>query len=242
MTRPTLLLLPGLLCDRTVWLHQAAALSPHATCIVVPDYGDLDAIPAMAQAVLSAAPEGPLMIAGHSMGGRVALEIARLAPQRISRLALLDTGTDPLADGAAGADERARRMALLHAARRHGMRAMGEQWARGMVHPSRVGTPVFESILAMIERSTPDRFQAQLHALLARPDARPVFSTLQCPTLLVCGRQDGWSPLARHEEMQRALPHARLAVIEDSGHMTTMEQPEAVSRALLQWLKEGIRT
>ncbi|HSV81867.1 MAG TPA: alpha/beta hydrolase [Ramlibacter sp.] len=241
MTRPTLLLLPGLLCDRTVWLHQAAALSPHATCIV-PGYDDLDAIPAMAQAVLSAAPEGPLMIAGHSMGGRVALEIARLAPQRVSRLALLDTGTDPLAGGAAGADERARRMALLQTARRDGMRAMGEQWARGMVHPSRVGTPVFESILAMIERSTPDRFQAQLHALLARPDARPVFSALQCPTLLVCGRQDGWSPLARHEEMQRALPHARLAVIEDSGHMTTMEQPEAVSRALLQWLKEGIRT
>lgn len=239
MRRPTLLLLPGLLCDKTVWVHQTEALSPHASCIV-PSYGDLDAIPAMAQSVLSAAPDGPLMIAGHSMGGRVALEIARLVPRRISRLALLDTGTEPIAGAEAGADERARRLALLQTARLHGMRAMGEQWARGMVHPARLGTPVFEAILAMIGRSTPDLFQAQLHALLARPDARSVFSDLRCPTLLVCGRQDNWSPLARHEEMQRALPHSRLSVIEDSGHMTTMEQPEAVSLVLLQWFKQDI--
>lgn len=235
----TLLLLPGLLCDKSVWADQTEALSPHAICIV-PNYGGLDSIPAMAKSVLAAAPEGPLMVAGHSMGGRVALEIARLAPQRVSRLALLDTGTEPIADTQAAAEERAQRMALLQTARRHGMRAMGEQWARGMVHPVRLGTPVFETILAMIGRSTPEIFQAHLHALLGRPDARPVFSGLQCPTLLVCGRQDNWSPLARHEEMQRALPHSRLTVIEDSGHMTTMEQPEAVSRALLQWLKEDL--
>jgi pimeloyl-ACP methyl ester carboxylesterase len=236
-TTPTLLLLPGLLCDKNVWAHQTEALSPHATCIV-PSYGDLDAIPAMAKSVLAAAPEGPLMVAGHSMGGRVALEIARLAPQRVSRMALLDTGTEPIGNSQAAAAERAQRMELLQTARRHGMRAMGEQWARGMVHPARLGTPIFETILAMIGRSTPEIFEAQLHALLGRPDARPVFSGLQCPTLLVCGRQDNWSPLARHEEMQRALPHSRLIVIEHCGHMTTMEQPEAVSQALLQWVKE----
>jgi pimeloyl-ACP methyl ester carboxylesterase len=235
----TLLLLPGLLCDQSVWAHQTETLSPHATCIV-PSYDGLDAIPAMAKSVLAAAPEGPLMVAGHSMGGRVALEIARLAPQRVSRIALLDTGTEPIGNSQAAADERAQRMDLLQIARRRGMRAMGEQWARGMVHPSHREMPVFETILAMIGRSTPDIFQAQLHALLARPDARPVFSGLQCPTLLVCGRQDNWSPLARHEEMQRALPHSRLVVIEDSGHMTTMEQPEAVSQALLQWVNENI--
>lgn len=236
----TLLLLPGLLCDKRVWAYQAEALSSHANCIV-PNYGALDSISAMAKSVLSAAPEGPLMVAGHSMGGRVALEIARQAPRRISRMALLDTGTEPIADAQAAADERAQRMALLQTARHGGMRAMGEQWARGMVHPAHLGTPVFETILAMIERSTPEIFQAQVHALLARPDARPVFSALQCPTLLVCGRQDIWSPLARHEKMQRELPHSRLTVIEDSGHMTPMEQPEAVSLALLQWLKEDTR-
>jgi pimeloyl-ACP methyl ester carboxylesterase len=99
---------------------------------------------------------------------------------------------------------------------------------------------VFEEILAMIERSTPERFAAQQNALLARPDARPVFAALRCPTLLVCGRQDAWSPLERHERMQQALPHARLVVIEDAGHMTTLEQPEAVSSALLQWAEAGL--
>lgn len=237
-TRPLVLLLPGLLCDEAVWAHQRAELSSVADCFA-PDYGELDSLTAMAEAVLAAVPGGPLMVAGHSMGGRVALEIARLAPERVQRLALLDTGTDPLDESAAGADERARRMALLEVARSEGMRSMGRQWARGMVHPSKLATPVFEEILAMIERSTPDRFAAQLHALLARPDARPVFAALQCPTLLACGRQDAWSPFARHEQMQRELGHARLVPIEESGHMTPMEQPEAVSRLLVQWVREG---
>ena len=73
-------------------------------------------------------------------------------------------------------------------------------------------------------------------ALLARPDARPVFNGTRCPALLMCGREDAWSPLARHQQMQALLPAARLTVIEDSGHMTTMEQPQAVSEALAQWL------
>lgn len=235
-TRPLVLLLPGLLCDDAVWTHQRERLSEVADCIV-PDYGESESITAMAQSVLAAVPEGPLMVAGHSMGGRVALEIARLAASRVQRLALLDTGIDPLAEGAAGAGERDRRMALLQVARRDGMRAMGREWARGMVHHSRLGTPLFEQILDMIERSTPDRFAAQLHALLDRPDARPVFQALACPTLLACGRQDAWSPLERHEAMQRLLAAARLVPIEDSGHMTPMEQPEAVSAVLLQWVR-----
>lgn len=239
MNRPALLLLPGLLCDTAVWTHQRAALA-HAVDCCIPDYGELDTITAMAQSVLSAAPHGPLLVAGHSMGGRVALEIVRLAPSRVQGLALLDTGTEPLAQGAAGEDERTRRMALLETARREGMRSMGQQWAPSMVHPGRLGTPVFDDILEMIERSTPERFAAQLHALLGRPDARPVFAALTCPTLLVCGRQDTWSPLERHERMQQALPHAHLVPIENSGHMTTMEQPEAVSRVLLQWVQEDV--
>ncbi|HET6827345.1 MAG TPA: alpha/beta hydrolase, partial [Ramlibacter sp.] len=222
MKRLPLLLLPGLLCDAAVWTHQRAALA-HVVDCSIPDYGDLDTIAAMAEAALAAAPPGPLLVAGHSMGGRVALEIVRLAQSRIQGLALLDTGTEPLAEGMAGEQERARRMALLEIARQEGMRSMGQQWAQSMVHPARVGTPVFEDILAMIERSTPGRFAAQLHALLGRPDARPVFAAVTCPTLLACGRQDTWSPLERHERMQQALPHARLVPVENAGHMTTME-------------------
>lgn len=235
MTRRCVVLLPGLLCDDAVWTAQCEALA-FADC-VVPDYGALDSLTAMARSVLDAVPAPRFALAGHSMGGRVALEIARLAPERVQRLALLDTGLDPLAKGEAGELERHKRMALLRTARERGMRAMGQDWARGMVHPSRLDTPLFEDILAMIERKTPDIFEAQIKALLGRPDAREVFTRLACPVLLLCGRQDAWSPLSRHEQMLALRPASRLAVIEDSGHMSTMEQPLAVSRALGEWVE-----
>ncbi|MDB5743039.1 MAG: alpha/beta hydrolase fold [Polaromonas sp.] len=235
MDKPVLFLLPGLLCDRATWAAQCEALAELADCRV-PVYRTLDSIEAMAAHVLRAAPSGRFALAGHSMGGRVALEVLRRAPERVDRLALLDTGFQGLAPGDAGEKERAGRCQLLSRARAEGMRAMGAQWARGMVHPAQVGTPVFEEILAMIERSTPDMFDAQIRALLNRPDASALLTQIRCPTLLLCGRDDLWSPLARHEDMQRAIPGARLQVIEACGHMTTMEQPQAVSRALAQWL------
>lgn len=233
MSRPTLLLLPGLLCDRAAWEAQVQAL-PDADCIV-PDYGLRDSIAAMARHALAQAAGRHLLVAGHSMGGRVALEMARIAPERIARLALLDTGFQARPSGDAGEAEARERLALLRLAREGGMRAMGARWARGMVHPAHVDTPVFDAILAMLERKTPEVFEAQIRALLARPDARAVLRALRCPTLLVCGRQDAWSPLARHREMQALAPHAELAIVEDAGHMTTMEQPAAVAAALRRW-------
>lgn len=237
MTRPCVVLLPGLMCDAAVWSAQCEALN-FADC-VLPSYGELSSITGMARHVLESAPAQRFSLAGHSMGGRVALEVVRLAPQRVERLALLDTGMDPLAQGDAGRRERDKRMALLQLARDQGMRAMGREWARGMVHPSRLGSPLFEQVLDMIERQTPAIFEAQITALLGRPDARAVLRGLQCPTLLACGRQDAWSPLSRHEEMHALVPGSRLCVIEDSGHMCTMEQPAAVSRALRAWLRGG---
>jgi len=230
------LLLPGLLCDEAVWVQQREALSPIADC-VVPSFGALASIADMAHSVLAAAPSQRFSLVGHSMGGRVALEMARLARDRIERLALLDTGIDAKAPGEAGEREHEGRMALLQLARERGMREMGRQWARGMVHPSRLESPLFEEILDMIERSTPAVFEAQIGALLGRPDAREVLASLRCPTLLMCGRQDGWSPLERHERMQAMLPGSNLVAIEDCGHMSTMEQPQAVSRALAEWLQ-----
>lgn len=235
MERPLLLLVPGLLCDHASWAGQVAALGVVARCQVV-DHGERDGIGDMAAHVLAQAGDERFAIAGHSMGGRVALEVVRQAPQRVLGLALLDTGYQPRALGAAGEQERGSRLALLEIARTRGMRAMGEQWARGMVHPRRVDTPLFGEILAMIERSTPERFEAQIRALLERPDASPLLAAIRCPTLLVCGREDTWSPLARHEEMQRAIAGSVLEVVEDSGHMSPMEQPQAVSAALGAWL------
>ena len=232
--QPTLMLLPGLMCDAAVWAPQVKALS--ARC-VVPTWGLRDSLTAMAQQVLAEAPTESFSVAGHSMGGRVALEVMRLAPQRVERLALLDTGTHPLPAGEAGAKERAGRLALLEIARTEGMRAMGRQWARGMVHPSRLDTPLFESILDMIERSNPAQFAAQINALLTRPDAAPVLPTIQCPTLVLCGRDDAWSPPAQHEAMRDAIAGAELCIIEHCGHMCTMEQPQALNDALAAWLR-----
>lgn len=234
MNRPTVVLLPGLLCDQATWAGQCDALSSSAHC-VVPSYGPRDSIEAMARGVLDEVGVERFALVGHSMGARVALEIMRLAPQRVSRLAVFDTGLDPIAPGVDGERERAQREALVALARGQGMRALGLQWAPGMVLPAHREAPVFERILAMIERKTPDVFAAQVHALLGRPDAREVFASIRCPVLIGCGRQDAWSPLARHEQMQRLLPGSRLVVIEESGHMSPMEQPAAVAQALVAW-------
>lgn len=235
MARPCVVLLPGLLCDAAVWGEQCNALRA-ADCIV-PSFGTLASLTEMALSVIDAVPAERFSLAGHSMGGRVALEIARIAPQRIERFALFDSGLDPIAGGPAGEQELHSRMALLRLARQEGMRTMGRQWALGMVHPARLGTPVFEEILDMIERQTPEIFEAQIQALLNRPNGRDALTRLSCPTLFACGRQDAWSPLSRHEEMQALCPGSRLVIIEDSGHMTTMEQPAAVSEALLDWIQ-----
>ena len=231
---PTVALLPGLLCDEAVWAAQCQAL-PGRRCMV-PSYGRRDSIEAMARGVLDQLPDQHFALAGHSMGARVALEVMRLAPQRVVRLALFDTGLDAIASGPDGERERAQRHALLALARAQGMRAMGLQWAPNMVLPAHRGAPLFERILAMIERQTPEVFELQIRALLGRPDARTVFASIGCPVLIGCGRQDAWSPLARHQQMQRLLPGSRLVVIEDSGHMAPMEQPAAVTRALVEWL------
>lgn len=228
--------LPGLLCDGAVWTEQQAAL-PDYSCHIV-SYGELDSIEAMARHVLDTCPERFVLV-GHSMGGRIALDVVRLAPQRVSHLVLLDTGYQARAEGEAGEQERAGRMALLELARSRGMRAVGERWVQGMVHPARLQQPDFiESILVMLERKTPAIFAAQIRALLNRPDATPVLQQLSCPTLLICGRDDSWSPLARHQDMAALVANAELAVIENSGHMSTMEQPQAVNQALLQWLQK----
>ncbi|MES2980582.1 MAG: alpha/beta hydrolase [Pseudomonadota bacterium] len=230
---PTLMLLPGLVCDAAVWSEQSAALP--ARC-VVPAWGLRNSLSSMAQQVLQEAPTERFALAGHSMGGRVALEVMRMAPHRVERIALLDTGTHPLAEGEAGARERAGRMTLLEVANTRGMRAMGAQWARGMVHPSRLGSPLFESVLDMIERSSPAQFAAQIEALLGRPDAAPLLPTIACPALVLCGREDAWSPPAQHVAMHEAIPRSELVIVEQCGHMCTMEQPDAINAALAKWL------
>jgi pimeloyl-ACP methyl ester carboxylesterase len=128
-------------------------------------------------------------------------------------------------------------MALLTLAREQGMRAMGREWMQAMVHPDRLHDgALVEAILAMIERQSPDTFAAQIDALLARPDVTDVLRALRMRTLVACGRQDAWSPIAQHEEIAALVPGSRLVAFDDCGHMAPMEQPDAVAAALTAWL------
>jgi pimeloyl-ACP methyl ester carboxylesterase len=231
---PSLLYLPGLLCDAEVWAAQTAALpGPHG----VVEYGLADSLDAMAALALQqadAAGLGPLAVVGHSMGGRVAMQLWRLAPQRVAGLALMDTGWHPLPAGAfAGAG----RLRLLEIARTQGMTAMARDWVQGMVHPGRLGSPLADTVVAMLARRSPEHQAAQIQALLNRPDASATLRSVSVPTLLLTGEQDGWSPPARHDEMAAMVAGPVMRVdVPDCGHMAPMEAPEAVNAALAQWL------
>ncbi len=231
-----IVLVPGLVCDAEVWAHQAGAFRAAGT-VQIPDHGSLDSLEKMAEALLDRAP-ARFALAGHSMGGRVAVEVIRRAPERVTKLALLDTGYKPLPAGEAAKLERAGRFALLEKARTEGMRAMGLQWVQGMVHPDRLSdAPLIESIVGMIARKTPAIFAAQIKALLERPDGAPVLSRIQCPAMVLCGREDAWSTLSQHEEIAALIPNSNLVVIENCGHMCTMERPREISAALMTWLR-----
>jgi pimeloyl-ACP methyl ester carboxylesterase len=228
------------MCDATVWAAQVAALEDLAQ-IHIPDHGLADSLPAMADAILRKAPRR-FAVAGHSMGGRVALELMRRASDRITGLALLDTSYLPRPEGAAGERELQERQKLLDLAQREGMRAVGERWLRiPMVHPDRFGDhELLERILGMIERRRPQEFAAQVRALLARPDASALLGQIRCPTLVLCGKDDAWALLAAHRAMAALIPGSTLVSIRHCGHMSTLERPRPVNQALRTWLLEVI--
>jgi pimeloyl-ACP methyl ester carboxylesterase len=232
----SLILVPGLLCDEVVWADQVEALSGLADVHIATN-GARDSLVAMAEAIIAQAPPR-FALAGHSMGGRVALEVVRRVPERVTALALMDTGHQPLAAGEPGEREVAGRMALVEKSRRQGMRAMGWEWMQGMVYPSRLSDAVLvNAILDMIASKNPDLYAAQTQALINRPEATSLLPKLRCPTLVLCGREDVWSPPKRHEEMCELIPGSTLTVVPYCGHMSTMEQPTAVSDALRTWLE-----
>lgn len=233
--KPTLMLLPGLMCDDTVWRHQMSALGDTWNCIVV-DYEDEDNLVRMAQRVLDLAPE-TFAMAGHSMGGRVALEVMRLAAEKVQRLALLDTGYQALAKGEAGEREVKGRMIRVATAHEHGVTAMAQDWVTGMVHPDRLNdTALIDDIVTMFNRKSPAIFEAQIKALIERPDATSVLSTIKCPTTFIVGRQDAWSTPEQHQAMAVLVPNSQIEIVEDAGHMSTMEQPKAMNNVFKRWL------
>ena len=238
MSKQTLVLIPGLMCDEAVWAPQVAALEGR-TVMQVADHGLKDSLADMAEAIIARAPPR-FAVAGHSMGGRVALEVVRRAGARVTGLALLDTGATPRAPAEAGEREQTGRLELLELARREGMRAVGERWLKiPMVYSPRLeDQPLITAIVDMFERQSADKFAAQIKALLSRPDARPLLPLIHCPTLVLCGADDAWAPLAQHRVLSQMIPHSKLVSVPECGHMSTMERPQAVNAALSGWLDE----
>jgi pimeloyl-ACP methyl ester carboxylesterase len=227
-TRPTLLLVPGLLCDSGLWRHQLAALSSEVDCVVA-DVGSHDSVEAMAAAALSAV-EGPFSLAGLSLGGYVALEIVRQAPERVARLALVDTQPRPDSE-----EQSRRRRGFVDQVREGGFDGVVAALVPLTMHPDHVAA-LEPEFTAMAQRVGPAVFLRQQAAIIARPDSVPSLSAIGCPTLVVCGREDQITPLEGSELMAAEIPGARLEVLEHCGHMSSLEQPDAVTALLRAWL------
>ena len=236
MATTPLLLVPGLMCDHTSWAPMLPFLDAHIAHTTV-DHGDADSLVGMAERILQNAP-AVFDLAGHSMGGRVALEVMRIAPHRVRRLALLGTGYRAKESGEAGAEELRKRQVLLDIARTQGVRAMAMEWVKPMVAPSRLANTDFvEQIVAMITRKSEDIYKRQIKALLERPDASDVLSHIQIPTLVMAGAFDGWATPAQHQDIANHIPaKPEVAVIGPSGHMMMMEEPQLVAQHFNQWL------
>lgn len=224
-----LLMLPGLICDSRIFAAQAGAF---AQAWPVPDYGDVDTLADMARRVLDVAP-ARFALLGHSMGARVALEIVRSAGDRVDRLALLSTGVHLPGEG-----EAAKRYALRDLGRERGMAALVDAWLPPMIAPSRPRDDLYQELHAMCVDAGLARFEAQIAALLSRPEIESLLSGIACPTLVAVGSEDRWSPPAQHEAIAALIPDARLVVIDGAGHMLPAERPDVLNVAIADWLEQ----
>ncbi len=230
--RVPLMLVPGLLCDTALWRHQVEHLADVAA-ITVADVTGQDSMAAMAEAVLSQALSGRFALAGLSMGGCVSLEIMRRAPERVSRLALLDTTARPDTEEA-----RQRRLAFIAQTEQGDFKGVTKRLLPLFIHPNRIEDQALAGeVMAMTRRVGKEVFLRQQRAIMGRADARAWLGGIQVPTLVLVGREDALQPVAMSEEMAARIPHARLVIVEHNGHLATMEQPEAVTAVLRYWLQ-----
>jgi len=230
--RTPLLFLPGLLCDARLWRDPASALAD----VAEPRIADLtldDSVAAMARRALAGAPER-FSLAALSMGGYVAFEILRQAPERVARLALFSTSAAP--DTPERAARRRAGMASLAYGRFAGVtRRMLPQ----LVHPERVAGPVGDEVRAMAERVGGEAYLRQQTAILGRPDSRPLLSAITVPTLVAVGDGDALTPPAESEAIHRGIRGSELHVLDHCGHLPAMERPAETARLLRRWLAGG---
>ena len=224
-----LLFLPGLACDARIYAPQLAAF-PDSRAL--DGYGTANSLVDMARIALEQAPES-FDLLGHSMGGRVALEVFRLAPKRVRRLALVSTGVHALREG-----EAAKRQALLAIGWNHGFGKLIDEWLPPMVAEANRAKPeIYEPLRKMNTEAGQDVFDAQIHALLNRPEVESLLPQITCPTLVMTGELDAWSGPEQHRQIAAAIPNSELVIVPGAGHMIQLEAPEAVNAAITRWLQ-----
>jgi pimeloyl-ACP methyl ester carboxylesterase len=232
--RHALVLVPGLLCDQRLWQPQIAALRDIAHCWIA-DHARSDTMAGVAADLIRAAPFERFALAGLSMGGYAALEVMRQAGSRVVKLALLDTSAR-----ADTPQQSQKRRDFISLAERGRFLGVTRALLPSFVHASRLAdAKLVETVEHMAKDTGKDVFIRQERAIMSRSDGLPLLRGIECPTLILCGRQDALTPLERHEEMARAIPGAVLEVIEDCGHLSTLEKPREVSAAMRRWLTHG---
>jgi pimeloyl-ACP methyl ester carboxylesterase len=225
-----IVLVPGLNCSPRLYAAQMPALWRLGPVTVATHTRD-GTMAAIAARILGAAPPR-FALAGLSMGGYIALEIIRQAADRVERLALLDTGAR--ADTPEASEKRVTNIALAESGRFEDV--IGPQFPL-YVHPARANDAALKAdYLAMCRDVGPEAYVRQQKAIMARVDSRPLLPSIRCPTLVLVGEQDAATPPELSEEMAAAIPGARLARVPECGHLSTMEQPETVTRELVAWL------
>jgi pimeloyl-ACP methyl ester carboxylesterase len=232
MPAAPLLLLPGLLEDADAFEHQVAGLGGPGAAFVA-DLTQADSIEQLARDALGQAPAPRFALAGHSMGGYVALEIMRQAPERVVRLALLNTHARP--DSPDATAQRERLMALA----RRDFPAVIAALLPNLMVEAHLGDPARTGKVTEMALGTGvAAFLRQERAIIGRIDSRAHLAAIRCKTLVVAGRHDALMPLEILEELAHGIPGARLAIVEDCGHMSTLEQPAQVTRLLEAWLAD----
>ncbi len=231
MPADKLLFLPGMMCDSRLWTNQVGVIDLPAAYA---DTSAADNFPAMAQQALANAPEQFALI-GLSMGGILAFEIWRQAPERVTHMALLDT--NPHAEGA---DRKSLRLQQIELAVAGGLRELAIESMKPMylaaAHRDR--EDLLELILEMAMDLGPEVFRRQSLALRDRVDSVPTLATIDCPVSVICGDEDLLCPVDYHKTLAEQIPNARLRVIENCGHLSVLEQPDAVNRELEQLLAQ----
>lgn len=230
MTKTPLVLVPGLLCTEALYGPQIAALADRP--ILLADHRRHDTMEAIARHILDEAPER-FALAGLSMGGYIALEIMRIAPERVERLALLDTTARPDT-----AEQTETRLRLIEIAENGNFDRVAPMLFPAFVHDDRQDDEALRQVVTDMALETgPAAFIRQQRAIMGRSDARPRLGAIACPTLVVVGDGDKLTPPDRAVEIHEGIAGSRLEVVADCGHLSTLERPEAVTAALLSWLE-----